>query len=82
VTNITTISHLYGTNEYGEMQNNPNPGTDRWIIGNPGLIDKLNLLRQALNQLNLPFGDKRHVSAVLLLREETNISRHYRKTLK
>jgi hypothetical protein len=83
--NITTVSHLYGTNEYGEMQNNPNPEIDRRIIGNPGLIDKLNLLRQALNRLNLPFRDKRHVeyvSAGLLLRGEANISRHYRKTLR
>jgi hypothetical protein len=39
-------------------------------------VDKLNLLRQALNQLNLPFCDKRHVEynlAGLLLRGEANI---------
>ncbi len=47
-------------------------------------VDKLNLLRQALNQLNLPFRDKRHVEYVLaglLLRGEANVGQHYRKTL-
>ena len=50
-----------------------------------GLIEKLNLLRQAINRLHLPLQDKRHtelVSAGLLLRGETNMSRGYRKTLR
>jgi hypothetical protein len=56
--NIATVSHLCGTNEYGQTK------IDRQIIGNPRLIGKLNLLRQALYTLNLPFRDKRHVEYV------------------
>ena len=81
--NIKTISHLYETNELGNLQNNPNTIIDRQTIGNPELIDKLQLLRQTLNRTHLPFTDKRHVevaAAGLLLRGESNISRHYRKT--
>ncbi len=33
--NIKTISHLYETNELGNLQNNPNTIIDRQIIGNP-----------------------------------------------
>jgi hypothetical protein len=54
-------------------------------VANPELVDKLNLLRQAINRLNLPFRDKRHVEYFptgLLLRWEANISRHYRKSLR
>jgi hypothetical protein len=78
--NIRTISHLYETNELGNLQNNPNTIVDRKIIGNPELIDKL--LRQTLKRTHLPFTDKRHVkvaAAGLLLRGESSISRHYRK---
>ena len=81
--NIKTISHLYETNELGNLQNNPNTIIDRQIIGNPELIDKLQLLRQTLNRTHLPFTDKSHVevaAAGLLLRGESNISCQYRKT--
>jgi hypothetical protein len=81
--NIRTISHLYETNKLGNLQNNPNTTIDRQIIGNPELIDKLKLHRQALNRMHLPFTDKRHfevAAADLLLRGESNISRHFRKT--
>jgi hypothetical protein len=80
--NIRTISHLYGTNETGNLQNSPNAAIDRQIIGNPELIDKLKLLRQRLSRMHPTFTDKRHVevaAAGLLLRGENNISRHYRK---
>jgi hypothetical protein len=44
---------------------------------------KLQLLRQALNRMHLPFRDKSQVeeaAAGLLLLGEDNLSRHYRKT--
>jgi hypothetical protein len=59
--NIRTISHLYEINELGNLQNNSNTTIDRQIIGNPELIDKLNLLRQAFNRMHLSFIDIRHV---------------------
>jgi hypothetical protein len=80
--NIKTISQLYEVNDLGNLQNSPNTNIDRQIIGNPELKDKLQLLRQALNRLHLPFRDKRQVeeaAAGLLLRGEDNLSRHYRK---
>jgi hypothetical protein len=55
---------------------------DRQIIGDPELKEKLQLLRQALNRMHLPFRDKRQIeeaAAGLLLRGEDNLSRHYRK---
>jgi exonuclease III len=83
--NLITISQLYETNEHGTLQNNPNTNVNRLLAHEPGLIEKLNLLRQAINRLHLPLQDKRHtelVSAGLLLRGETNMSRGYRKTLR
>jgi hypothetical protein len=77
--NIKTISQLYEVNDLGNLQNSPNT---RQTIGNPDLKEKLQLLRQALNRLHLPFRDKRQVeeaAAGRLLRGEDNLSRHYRK---
>ena len=80
--NIKTMSQLYEVNDLGNLQNSPNTNIDRQIIGNPELKEKLQLLRQALNRMHLPFRDKRQVeeaAAGLLLRGEDNLSRHYRK---
>jgi hypothetical protein len=49
--NIKTISQLYEVNDLGNLQNSPNTSLDRQIIGNPGLKEKLQLLRQALNRM-------------------------------
>jgi len=81
--NITTVSQLYETDDLGNLRNDPNTEIDGHLIGNPELIEKLKLLRQALNRMRLPVREKRHVeeaAAGLLLRGEANISRHFRKT--
>jgi hypothetical protein len=57
--NIKTISKLYEVNDLGNLQNSPNTNIDRQIIGNLELKEKLQLLRQALNRMHLPFRDKR-----------------------
>jgi hypothetical protein len=80
--NIKTISHLYETNYLGNLQNIPNSTIDGHLIGNPELIEKLKLLRQALNRMHLSFSDKpfgRSCSRVTLARRD-NLSRLYRKT--
>jgi hypothetical protein len=81
--NIKTVSQLYEVNDLGNLQNkSPNTNIDRQLTGNPELKEKLQLLRQALNRMHLPFRDKRQVeeaAAGLLLRGEDNLSRHYRK---
>jgi hypothetical protein len=80
--NIKTIYQLYEVDVLGNLQNSPNTNIDRQIIGNPELKEKLQLLRQALNRMHLPFRDKRQIeeaAAGLLLRGEDNLSRHYRK---
>jgi hypothetical protein len=59
--NIKTISHLYETNDLGNLQKIPNTAIDRQLIDNPELIEKLQLLRQALNRMHLPFSNKRQV---------------------
>ena len=82
--NIITISQLYETNEHGTLQNNPNPNTNTTLANEPELIEKLNLLRQAVNRLHLPLQDKLHVevaSASLLMRSDSKMSSYYRKTL-
>jgi hypothetical protein len=53
--NIKTISQLYEVNDLGNLQNSPKTSIDRQIIGNPELKEKLQLLRQALNRMHLPF---------------------------
>jgi hypothetical protein len=68
--NIKTISHLYEINDQGDLQNSPNTAIDGQLIGNPELVEKLNLLRQSINRMHLPFREKRHIdeaSAGLLL---------------
>jgi hypothetical protein len=83
--NIITISQLYETNEHGILQNNPNPNTNTTLANEPELIEKLNLLRQAVNRLHLPLQDKLHVevaSASLLMRSDSKMSSYYRKTLR
>jgi hypothetical protein len=59
--NIKTISQLYEGNDLGNLQNSPNTNIDRQLIGKPELKEKLQLLRQALNRMHLPFRDKRQV---------------------
>jgi hypothetical protein len=69
--NLITISQLYETNEHGILQNNPNPNVSILLANEQELIDKLNLLRQAINRLHLPLQEKLHTevaSAGLLLR--------------
>jgi hypothetical protein len=56
--NITTISNLYETNVLGDMQNSQNTTMHRQLIGNAKLIEKLDLLRQSLNRMHLPFQEQ------------------------
>jgi hypothetical protein len=83
--NLITISQLYKTNEHGTLQNNPNPNVISLLLANElELTEKLNLLRQAINQLHLPVQDKLQTevaSAGLLLRGESKMSSSYRKIL-
>jgi hypothetical protein len=62
--NITTIFLRYETNDRGELQNSPNSIMNRQLIGSPALIEKLNLLRQSLSRMHLPFlAEERQISA-------------------
>jgi hypothetical protein len=83
--NLITISQLYKTNEHGILQNNPNPNVNILLANEPELIEKLNLLRQAINRLHLPLQGKLHTEVAsdgLLLRGESKMSSSYRKILR